>query len=190
MNNDDYDKKVIRRAKEDPQFFSEIFDKYYDLILKYVVHRTGNVEVSKDITAETFYKALNKLHTYQPTFAPFSAWLYRIATNEINYFFRRKKYEPISLEEAMKEINLQIPSSIDVEKELVQAQETIDNNKKYQMAKEALFKLPVKYQEVLVLKYIEGIKVTEISKILDKSEGTVKSLIFRGIDKLRKKLNK
>ncbi|MBP7792416.1 MAG: RNA polymerase sigma factor [Candidatus Goldbacteria bacterium] len=190
MNKDDYDKKVISMAKQDPQFFGEIFDKYYNLILRYVVHRTGNIEVSKDITAETFYKALNKLHTYQPTHVPFSAWLYRIATNEINYFFRRKKYEPLSLEESIKETNLQIPSSINVENELILAQEKIDDNKRYQMAKAALFKLPDKYQEALVLKFMEGLKITEISKILNKSEGTVKSLIFRGIDKLKKTLNK
>ncbi len=188
--NDKRDKELIEKAKSKPEFFGEIFDKYYDLILRYIVHRTGNIEVSKDIAAETFYKALNKINTYHPTSIPFSAWLYRIASNEVNYFFRKKKYEPVSLEASIKEINLQIPSSIDIENELIEAQEIIDNNKKYQLAKEILMKLPDKYREVLVLRYMEDLKITEISEILGKREGTIKSLISRGIDKLKKFLNK
>jgi len=188
--NDKQDKKIIEKAKAKPEFFSEIFDKYYDLILRFIVHRTGNIEVSKDIAAETFYKALNKINTYHPTSAPFSAWLYKIASNEINYFFRRKRYEPVSLEASIKDINLQIPASVDVENELIEAQEVIDNNKKYQFAKEALMKLPDKYREVLVLRFMENLKIAEISEILGKSEGTVKSLISRGVDKLRKVFNK
>ncbi|MCX8093446.1 MAG: sigma-70 family RNA polymerase sigma factor [Candidatus Goldbacteria bacterium] len=190
MRNDEIDKQLVERAKSDPIYFAEIFDKYYNLILRYIIHRIGDIEVSKDIAAETFYKALNKISTYHPTTAPFSAWLYRIASNEINYFFRRKKYEPVSLDSSLKEINLQIPSSIDIENELIAAQEMIDNNKKYQMAKEMLYKLPEKYQEVLVLRFMEDLKIVEISRILGKSEGTVKSLISRGIDKLKKILNK
>jgi|DewCreStandDraft_4_1066084.scaffolds.fasta_scaffold02488_9 RNA polymerase sigma-70 factor (ECF subfamily) len=190
MSNDSYDKEIIEKAKENNIFFGEIFDKYYNQILRYIVHRTGNIEVAKDIVAETFYKALNKLHTYHPTEAPFSSWLYKIASNEINCFFRKKKYEPVSLEEALKDINLQITSSVDIEKELIQAQEIIDNNKKYQLVKETLLKLPVNYQEVLVLRFIEDLKINEISRILGKNEGTVKSLISRGISKLKEILNR
>lgn len=50
--------------------------------------------------------------------------------------------------------------------------------------------LPVKYQEVIALRYFEGKDIKEISEILDKSEGTVKSLLARGLEKLRKKCNR
>lgn len=190
MKNDFKDKEIVEKAKTNPDFFGEIFDKYYEPIFRYILHRTGNIEISKDITAETFYKALNKLYTYHPTKVPFSAWLYRIASNEINFFFRKKKYEPVSLDESMRENNLQIHSSVDIENEIIQAQEMVDNNKRYQTAKEILYKLPEKYQQVLVLRFFEDLKISEISKILGKSEGTVKSLIARGIKKTRRILNK
>ncbi|HRU39900.1 MAG TPA: RNA polymerase sigma factor [Candidatus Goldiibacteriota bacterium] len=178
---------VIERARKDPKAFEPIFDKYYSAIFRYAMHRTGNAAVAGDIAAETFFKALNKLHTYRVTAAPFSSWLYRIASNEASYYFRRRKYEPASYDAAIEEGGLPEPvSRADVEKEYMEAQEAADRNRDFLKAKELISKLPLLYQEVLVLRFLEDKKICEIAEILGKREGTIKSLISRGVEKLRK----
>jgi len=178
---------IIERSRKDPKEFAAIFDRYYPAIFRYAMHRTGNAAVSGDIAAETFFKALNKLHTYRTTAAPFSAWLYRIAGNEANYYFRKKKYEPASYDAALEDGGFPEPASReDVEKEFMNVQETADMNRNFARAKEMISRLPEIYQEVLVLRFMEEKKIHEIAQILGKREGTIKSLISRGVEKLRK----
>jgi RNA polymerase sigma-70 factor (ECF subfamily) len=179
--------RIIELSRTDPKAFGGIFDAYYPAIFRYAMHRTGNAAVSGDVTSETFFKALNKLYTYHRTEAPFSSWLYRIATNEINYYFRKKKYEPASYDAALEDGGFREPvSRADVEREFMEAQAAADRNREFTEVKQAMASMPVKYQEVLALRYLEDRKISEIGEILGKSEGTVKSLISRGLDRLRK----
>jgi RNA polymerase sigma-70 factor (ECF subfamily) len=181
------EKKLVEESRNNPEVFGKIFEEYYPAIFRYCLHRTANTEVSNDITSETFYKALNKLGSFKWTGVPFSAWLYRIAGNEIIDYFRHRKYEPGSYDDAEREFNL--PDRADhqnIEKELIESQEKVEAAEKFIRAKEAIYRLPVKYQEVLVLRFLEDRKILEICDILGKGEGTVKSLISRGLGRLKK----
>jgi RNA polymerase sigma-70 factor (ECF subfamily) len=121
------------------------------------------------------------------TAAPFSSWLYRIANNEASYYFRKKKYEPASYDAAREDGGFPEPASReDVEQEFMQAQQAADNNRDYRELKEMIVKMPVKYQEAITLRFMEEKKINEIAEILGKSEGTVKSLLSRGLERLRK----
>ena len=183
--------EIIELAKVNPAAFGVLFDKYHKPILRYALHRTGNAETASDIASETFFKALNKIGTYRFTGAPFSAWLYRIAGNEINMYFRKKKYDPVSYEDAIGEEGvLDKESAESIDRELNEAQEEIDKNRDYQQIKEALFAMDSKYQDVIVLRFFQEMKVQEIAQTIGKSEGTVKSLLSRGLAYLRKKLEK
>jgi RNA polymerase sigma-70 factor (ECF subfamily) len=181
------EQQIIEKSRKDPQAFGEIFDAYYPAIFRYAMYRTGNAEAAGDIAAETFFKALNKLHTYRRTAAPFSSWLYRIANNEASYYFRKKKYEPGSYDASIEEGGFLEPAArVDIEREFMEAQEQADKNRDFLAIKEAVYTMSEKYQEVIVLRFLEDRKISEISEILGKSEGTVKSLLSRGMDRLRK----
>ena len=180
------EQEIIEKAKEDPAAFGRIFDEYYLPIFRYAAHRTGNPEAGRDIAAETFYKALNKIRTYRFRGFSISAWLYRIAGNEVNYYFRKKKYEPSLYEDAAGGGFIPDRESLDnMEKELLRAQEEIEKNRNYAAVREAMSSLPEKYQEVLTLRFLEDRKISEISAILGKREGTIKSLISRGIGRIK-----
>ncbi len=179
--------ELIEQSKSDPKAFEKLFDNYYHAVFRYAAHRTGNIEVSSDIAAETFFKAFNKIYTYNPKIAPFSAWLFKIANNETNYYFRKHKYTPFSYNAAVEDGGFREPASpVDIEKEFMDAQEEMEKNKDFLQVKEAICKLPARYQEVIVLKFLEDKKISEISLILNKKEGTIKSLISRGLARLRK----
>ena len=137
------EKKLVEEAKKDPAAFGRLFEEYYPRILKYASFRTGNAEIARDVTSETFFKALKNLWQFRWMGYSFSSWLYRIAGNEINMYFRRLKYEPRSLDEALENDPSLTPASLkSLEEEAEQAQKAIDNNNEYLKIKEQLLKLP------------------------------------------------
>ncbi|MCX8093118.1 MAG: RNA polymerase sigma factor [Candidatus Goldbacteria bacterium] len=181
------EKQLVKEAMKNSDAFDKLFEIYYPKILRYVIFRTGNVEIGRDIAAETFYKAFKNLWKFRWIGTTFSAWLYRIAGNLVIDYFRGKKTETMFIEKTLKQIKITRPlSARDIENEIIENQEKLEENRDYEEIKQQLFKLPVLYQEVLVLKYIEGYKIQEICEILGKKEGTVKSLISRGIELLKK----
>lgn len=182
----DEETRIVEEARKNPEAFGAIFEEYYPKILRYTLYRTGNAEAARDITSETFFKALKNLWKFRWIGSSFSSWLYRIAGNTVIDYFRAKKFEPVSLEAAIEEGGLpELSSRHDLEAEIMEAQEQLDRNRDYAEIRKFLLKLPAHYQEVLVLRYINGNKVEEIAEILGKKTGTVKSLISRGVSMLR-----
>ncbi len=181
------EKDIIEKAKKDPQAFAELFDYYFDKIFHYILYRTGNAETARDIAAEVFFKAQKNIKNFRFMGYPFSAWLYRMAGNEIISYFRHKKFEPLSIEAYLEDNKIGGPASRrDLSEEIIKAQELADSNGAYCAVKQALFKLDPIYQEVIVLKFLQEKSIKEICEILGKKEGTVKSLISRALEMIRK----
>ncbi|MEK7681049.1 MAG: RNA polymerase sigma factor [Patescibacteria group bacterium] len=177
------EKELIKQAQKDPEVFGRIFDEYYSKIFGFILKRTGNLEIAQDITSETFFKALKKLWQFQWRNAPFSSWLYKIAVNEINYFFRKGKYKTVSLE-FLQERGFDPTASRNPQAELIEAEEKLKQHKDFLICREQIGRLGIKYQEVVTLRFFEKKQIKEISEILGKAEGTVKSLLHRGLEKL------
>jgi RNA polymerase sigma-70 factor (ECF subfamily) len=169
----------------------QVYDALHTPILRYVANRVGDVEIARDITAEVFFKMYKNRWKYKFTGAPISAWLYRIAGNEINTFYRKQKYKPLRLETALKDTG-SLPLSLrgDLQQEISDAQEKVDQNTAFTRIHKQLRQLPGKYQDVIVMHYLEEQTIPQIAALLGKKEGTVKSLISRGIAKLRTEAQK
>jgi RNA polymerase sigma-70 factor, ECF subfamily len=178
---------LIEEAKHDAEAFGRLFDIYHKKILRYCLSRTGNVEAARDITAETFFKALKNLWKFRFIGAHFSNWLYRIAGNEISNHFRKNKHTATSLEAYLEKKSGE--GAVDravIEAEILDTQIEVDRNHTAGILQKALRRLPALYQEALVLRYVEELSIQEICSVLGKKEGTVKSLLSRGIALLRR----
>jgi RNA polymerase sigma-70 factor (ECF subfamily) len=179
------EKELVRQARKSPDAFAQLYDQYYPKIFGYVMRRTANLEVAQDITLETFLKALGKLWQFQWRSVSFSSWLYKIATNETNQYFRKAEYKKsLSLEE-LQEQGFELTSTSDPERELIEAQEKLKQHQDFLEVQEKIVRLPVKYQEVITLRFFEKKQINEIAEILGKKEGTIKSLLHRAVEKLR-----
>lgn len=178
------EKELIKRAQKDPVVFGQIYDQYYGKIFGYVLKRTTNFEVAQDITSETFFKALKKLWQFRWRNISFSSWLYKIATNEINQYFRKGKYKSASLD-ALQKQGFEPVSMHNPETEVIEAQETLKRYEDFIVCQSKISQLDVKYQEVITLRFFEEKRIKEIGEVLGKSEGTIKSLLHRGLEKLR-----
>ena len=168
---------LVDRAKQDAAAFALLYDKYFEGIFQFVYRRTDDEAVAGDLTSQTFYKALKNLKRYEFRGLPFSAWLFRIASNEVNkYYYARSKKKVFSLEEErVKEI-------MDQENEEF-SQQHID------ILLNTLNELPTQTMEVLELRFFEGKSFREISYILNIGESGAKMRLYRAVDKLRKKFN-
>jgi len=179
----DEDRELIKRAKKDIQAFSKLYEKYYSRIFGYILKRVANLEAAQDIASETFLKALRNLWRFRWQNIAFSAWLYRIANNEIVNCFRKKKFKTASLEQIREPVSDDNP-----EKEFIEAQERLEQHQDFLKIQKKIVQLPIKYQEVITLRFFEKKQIKEIAEILGKKEGTIKSLLHRGLGRLKKEL--
>ena len=174
------EKELVKKAQKDPEVFVKFYDQYYSRIFGYVLKRIANFEIAQDITSETFFKALKKLWQFRWRNISFSAWLYRIANNEIANYYRKNKHKPVSLEKIPEPIAVCNPST-----EIIEAEEELKKHQDFLRIQEKISKFPIKYQEVIALRFFEKKKIKEIAEILGKKEGTIKSLLHRGLEKLK-----
>ena len=184
----DEEKELLKLIKKDPQAFAILYDNYYNPIFSYVFRRLGNYDLSKDITAETFLKAYQKIGSFVWRGIPVSAWFYRIASNEINLFIRQKKYSPEYIEDTGLRHFFQYEEGVETEKATLE--QAMLEHKQFSDVQKQLAHLDIKYQEVIALRFFEEKSIKEIAFILAKNEGTVKSLLSRGLEKLRTGMEK
>lgn len=185
------EKELLKRIRTDPQAFSILYDHHYNSIFAYIFRRLGHYETARDIAAETFLKAFQHIGRFQWKSIPLSSWLFRIASNEINAYLRKSKYKPTCLEDMALRFYLSYEEGIETEK--ASLEKAFRENEEFVTVQQQLLQLDLKYQEVIALRFFENKSIKEIAAILGKNEGTVKSLLSRGLDKLRnaveKKLN-
>jgi RNA polymerase sigma-70 factor, ECF subfamily len=178
---------LLNKIRNNPEKFSELFHLYYKPIFGYILRRTGNFDDSADIAAETFLKAFRNIHKFKYSGISVKVWLYRIATNELNMFFRNRQKIHSVFERLVTEDNSVFKEYL--EDDRAGLENELQKHDQFMSVLKELKTLPVKYQEVISLRYFEGKENKEIAVILNINEGTLKSLLSRGLEKLRKKCN-
>lgn len=174
--------ELVKRAKDkDREAFGELFDLYYDKVLKYVFRRVLSAEYAKDITSNTFLKVLKNLDQFEWRNGPFSfsGWIFKIATNEVNQYFRKQNRYKLTIDDPdFKELG-------DENKEAEEIEKKIDNDKYLLILNKAINQLKPIYQDILHLKYFEDMSYEEISQVLNKNESTVRVYSKRAKEELR-----
>jgi RNA polymerase sigma-70 factor (ECF subfamily) len=184
------EEQLLKDIEHDPRKFGEIYEAFHTKIFGYVFRRTADYEAAKDITAETFLKAYTNIGKFKWRNVSILYWLYRIATNELNKHFNSRKYSPQSLCRIQEEYGIDITDHSNAETEKIKLQEDFEKHQEFVKINAQIKQLDIKYQDVLALRFYEQKSISEIAIILDKKEGTVKSLLSRGIEKLKMNLTR
>ncbi len=179
--------EILNKIKGNPSSFSVVFDRYYKPIFGYILRRTGDFNSTADIAANTFFQAFTHVKNFSYQGISIKVWLYRIATNEVNQYYRHKRRQDTLFETLVFEDRELFRSYLNRDKEELEME--LCRHKQFLDILEALKTLPGKYQEVISLRYFEGMDNKEITEILGIKEGTIKSLLSRGLEKLRVKYN-
>lgn len=164
--------EIVERAKKDDQAFTVLYNFYFPKIYGYIFKRVGSFDVAEDLVSTTFLKVFANLNNYQYKGYSFSAWIYRIATNNlIDYYRKSGKKKEINIDEIkeLKDENSNFPEKL------------VQHSQDKKMVQEILKELPDRYQKVLYLKFFGDKDNTEIAETLEISENNARVLIFRAL---------
>lgn len=177
------DAELIQMSKTDPEVFGVLMQRYENQLFHYI-RRIGqfNNEDVEDLLQEVFIKIYQKLNEYEEDLK-FSSWAYRIAHNHIIDHFRKVNARPKTNTLDDDEWGKLIAGSINIEKEMI-------NKDCVEKIKDFIARMPLKYKEVMVLRFIEEKEYEEIMDILKKPKGSVATLISRGREMLMKEMKK
>ena len=166
------ERALIEAAQHDPGRFAELYELNFDRVYAYIVVRVHDRSEAQDLTAHVFQQALANIGKFKWRGAPFIAWLYRIAANAIADQARKKSREIAETEVATN-------TSVNSELEHVERRARIFS---------AVESLPQDQRKVILLRFGEEKTIREVASALNRSEGAVKQLQFRGLENLRTRL--
>ena len=166
--------------------FDVIYEEHFQKIFNYILMRVANVAEAEDLTAQTFLNAWKSLWRMRWSGAgSVQAWLYRIATNEVNASFRKKKRQGCLPEE-----DALIDPFSHADRELQEAEQELAQNKVFLDLNKAIRTLKAEDQTLITLRYFEQKSFAEIARIVGRREGTLTMRTHRALRKLEKELKK
>jgi len=175
------DNQLVRKVMEnDKELYSILVQRYQNRLYPYIFRLTNNREESADILQEVFLKAYKNLKGFNQK-KKFSSWIYRIAHNEsVNWLKKNTKFKKKSIDEDENKIDFADKTDLPSQFSLVREKEELIKK---------LDQLPIKYKEVLILRYLEEKSYEEIGEIIKKSQNAVGILITRAKKKLKELYN-
>ncbi len=165
---------ILEKSRKDPRAFGELYEKYFDKIFNFIYRQTDDEDLTADLCSQAFLNALNNVNRFEFRGVPVSAWLYRIAANEVNKHYRKQKATRVF---SIEEIRV---------KELVEMGSDGPDEELVQRMIGYLKELPTEMLEVLELRFFEDKDFKEIAYILNITESGAKMRTYRALDRLRK----
>ncbi len=160
--------------------FAHIFKLYYKRIYNYIYYRVNSEYVTEDLTSQVFEKIMINIDMYSESKSPFEVWVFAIARNIVNDYFRTVKKHKVF--------------SIDSIKDLIAKEKTPEdmiltaeaNNK----LSKTLNTLNTRERNIVALKFGANLKNKEIAEIVEITESNVGVILYRTMKKLKKKLER
>jgi len=173
----DEDELLVYRAQQaDTAAWDEIFQRNYDHIYSFVFCRTGDRSAAEDITADVFLEAWKGIRWFKYRGTPLISWLYRIAHNLVADHLRRRSR---SRTQPLPEDHRQVPG----------AEDEVEKVALWQSVAAAMKRLTLEQQQVLVIRFIQGMSLSETGALLGKNENAIKALEFRALKSVRRILD-
>ena len=171
----DAEKLMVFAAQQDPKHFKHIYNKYFEKIFIYIHRRVKDEAIADDLTSQTFYCALTKIDSFRFQGYPFSSWLYKIATNELNMYFRKNS-------DAVRYVSLQSAGAMDI---IDQIEENHQEHKIHVLSG-ILANLETHELQLIEWRFFEERSFKEIGYLLDISDDNAKTKTYRLLEKIKK----
>jgi len=173
---DDERECVERASRGDAAAIGELYRRYAPAVFRYLFYRLGDRQFAEDLTSEVFVRALEALPRYRVRGRPFSAWLYRIAGARVADHYRQRRRHPV------------VPLIWEPSARGADPGEAVESRLTAELLQRAIVRLTPLQQQVIVLRFLEGLSHREVAQIVGRSEGAVRVLQFRALKALRRLL--
>lgn len=167
---------IVGAQRGDQDSLAELYNEYFPKIYKFIFYKTQHKETAEDLTSQTFGKALESLSKFDTKQGYFSAWLYRIARNNVIDYYRKKKPQA---DIEIDQINIANQESME---------EKISNKQLLEKIQKNLGDLKPEQREIIVMRVWNELSYKEIAGILNKTEDSCKMAFSRAIKTLRTSL--
>lgn len=162
---------VKRATKGDRQAFEKLMDIYFDRLCREAYIRCKYEEDVKEIVQETIYKAYRNIRSLkEPQY--FKTWLSRILINVANDYLRNKGMVDLELDETSYVKEVVIEDKIEIKIDLYNVIDELED----------------KYKDAVILRYIDDLKIEDISKLLDRPVNTIKTHLRKALKDMKKML--
>ena len=171
------EESLVRRAQQrDQEAFTQLYEAYFDKIYRYITLKIGNKTEAEDMTQQVFLNAIKSISSFRWKGVPFSAWLFRIAHNQVVDYLRRKaRRVTVPLDESLVDTG---------DNPELLAEQRLDMERVLQATQQ----LTKAQSEVVSLRFAGELPVAHVAKVMGKSEGAVKALQHSAIVALRRTL--
>jgi len=164
---------VRRAARGDAEAFGDLYARHLDEIYRYVFYKVGSEKLAEDLTEQVFLSAWEAIDGYEQRGHPFSAWLYRIAHNAIvDHYRTRREEEPLDA------VTFRLAD------ETPGPEETLLKKGEVSRLLDALRELSDEKQDLILLRFVEGLSHSEAAEILGKSEVACRVMQHRALGSL------
>src|SRR5690606_1162598 len=176
---DDLRTLVLHAKTGDSNAFGTLYDRYVDLVYRYIYFRVGSHPLAEDLTSETFLRALRRITDFTWQGRDFGAWLVTIARNLVTDHFKSSRYR---LEVSTGEVlDVPLDGAHIPENAVVNA---LINDRVLRAVRD----LNPEQQECIVLRFLHGLSLAETALIMGKKSGAIKALQFRAVRALARAL--
>jgi RNA polymerase sigma-70 factor (ECF subfamily) len=169
---------VARAQAGDSEAFGALYDRYVDVVYRYVFYRVSNRSLTEDMVSETFLRALRRITSFTWQGRDFGAWLVTIARNLIADHYKSSRYK---LEVATGEM-------LDADRATDGPEDEVLDNITNMTLLEAVKMLGAEQQECVVLRFLQGFSVSETALAMGKTDGAIKALQYRAVQSLKRLL--
>ncbi|MBZ0293201.1 MAG: RNA polymerase sigma factor [Anaerolineae bacterium] len=176
------EQELIAQAQQDPSAFRVLYRAYFPRIYAYTAYRVRRQQDAEDVTAEIFIRAAHHLNHFEYRGeGSFTAWLFRIAYNQVQQFYRQSPSSPdlIPLDE-LPEIHGHDPTP----------DQRLMRKELFAQLSQMIEKLPDRRREVITLRFFGGLRNQEIAVVLGLDERTIASHLSRALDDLRQEFER
>ena len=170
---------LIEQARTDKSAFAALFRRHYDEIYRYCARRLPSAAIAEDVTSQVFLKMVKTFSNFMGDETAFRCWLFRIACNEINSHFRRAGRQTKAFEKIKNESPTELPDTTD------DCGDDEENAAKREFLQEAMSRLKPAHQDIVSLRFYEGLNSSEIGKVLDMKPATVRSQLARALKTIK-----
>jgi len=171
----------------DKKEFSEFYNKNIDKVFRFIYLRVDTTETAQDLTSLAFLKLWKRTslrgapqERSDAAISNPTAFLYRIARNQIIDFYRAKSKKPISLDNAGEIADFQVAQPTFSEK--------IELTLEMERIKKAIRNIKPVYADVIIWHYVDEMPIKDIAQVLEKREGNVRVIIHRALQALKEQL--
>ncbi len=182
----DEDRELVELTLQgDKKAFEMILNRHQQALLNYIGRMVGDRELALDFTQEVFIKSYSSLSTYQPQFK-FRTWLFKIASNYVIDFWRKRKLDTLSMDRSRNKENNRVPFEVSSDEPSICAQYELAELR--EKVEGALNKIPSHFRELFVWRHINQFSYEEIAEIKGLPVGTVKNRVFQSKELIRQLL--